>query len=93
MVNHSSALSNRPETTFGPAFRLKVSIDKPRRRSPLCRALQLAKPPRCRGCDELPPSFDHLVGEGEQRGRHLKAERFGGLQVEDQLELGRLLDW
>jgi hypothetical protein len=36
--------------------------------------------------------FDHLVGAGEQRGWHLEAERVGGLEVDHQLELGRLLD-
>ena len=33
--------------------------------------------------------FDHLVGSGEHGRRELEAERFGGLQIDDQLELGR----
>ena len=37
-------------------------------------------------------SFDHLVGAGEQRRRHGKPERPGGLEVNDQLELGGLHD-
>jgi hypothetical protein len=37
-------------------------------------------------------SFDHLVGNAEQGGRHGEAEHPGGLGVDDQLELGRLHD-
>jgi hypothetical protein len=36
--------------------------------------------------------FDHLVGGGEQRLWHREAERFGGLEIDDQLELGRSHD-
>ena len=36
-------------------------------------------------------SLDDLVGAGEQRWRHGQAERVGGFQIDDQLELGRLL--
>ena len=34
--------------------------------------------------------FDHLIGTREQRGRYFEAERLGGDQVDDELELGRL---
>src|SRR5438067_10863554 len=37
-------------------------------------------------------SFDNLVRAGEQRWRHGEAERVGGLQIDHQLELGRLLN-
>jgi hypothetical protein len=37
-------------------------------------------------------SFDHLVGAGEQSGRHIEAERLGRLEVYHQLEVGRLID-
>jgi hypothetical protein len=36
--------------------------------------------------------FDHLVGAGKQRRGDIKAERLGGLDIDGQLELGRLLD-
>ena len=38
-------------------------------------------------------SFDHLVGARDEPRRHGEAERLGRLEVDHQLELGRLLDW
>src|SRR6266581_9297581 len=40
----------------------------------------------------LAHSFDHLVGAGEQHRRHFEAERFRSLEIDNQLELGWLLD-
>ena len=37
-------------------------------------------------------SFDHLVGAQQERRRQLDADRFGGLEIDDQLKPGRLLD-
>src|SRR5262245_27767602 len=39
-----------------------------------------------------PDSLDQLVGPLKERRRHRQAEGLGGLQVDDQLELGRLFD-
>ncbi len=36
--------------------------------------------------------IDHLVRPLQERRRDRQAEGFGGLEVDDQLELGRLLD-
>ena len=38
-------------------------------------------------------SFDDLVGAMEDRLWECQAERLGGLQIDDQLERRRLLDW
>src|SRR6516165_9584762 len=38
-------------------------------------------------------SFDHLVGAQQKSRRYIEVDRLGGLEVEDRLELRRLLDW
>jgi hypothetical protein len=48
-------------------------------------------PRRPRATRTRAASFDHLVGAGDQRWRHLQPERLGSLEVDDQLELVRLL--
>ena len=39
----------------------------------------------------LAHSFDHLVGAGEQRWWDSEAERLSSRQIDDEIELGRLL--
>jgi hypothetical protein len=38
------------------------------------------------------PSFDHLVGEQQHGLRNVQPERLGGLEVDYEFELGRLLN-
>src|SRR6266436_10168371 len=38
-------------------------------------------------------SFDDLIGAGEDRWRDGQAESLGGVEIDDQLEGRRLLDW
>src|SRR5215510_10467453 len=38
------------------------------------------------------PSLDHLVGAGEQRRWNFEAQRLRGCQIDDEIELRRLLD-
>jgi hypothetical protein len=37
-------------------------------------------------------SLDHFVGACDERRRHLEAERFGGLEIDDEFDLGRHFD-
>jgi len=48
--------------------------------------------PLCAKSRHSPASFDHLVGNSEQRRRDRDTEPVCGLEVDDRLELGRLLD-
>src|SRR5229473_8117172 len=54
----------------------------------------IASPEGCHRWTRAPPNgpFDHLVEWGEQRWRQHEAEYLRGLQVNYQLEYGRLLD-
>src|ERR1700704_2839495 len=51
------------------------------------------QPKTCTDSDIGTPGFNLLVGEREQRGRDFEPERLRGSEVDDELELGRLLDW
>ncbi|MGB7615808.1 MAG: hypothetical protein WBM06_02480 [Pseudolabrys sp.] len=44
--------------------------------------------PLCANSGHLSALFDHLVGLSEERGRNFDPERFGRLQVDDELEFG-----
>src|SRR2546426_6694985 len=59
----------------------------PRRRAAQPPAKTPARRETCAGS-----SLDDLVGPDQQRLGNRQAERPGGLEVDDQLELGRLLD-
>jgi len=37
--------------------------------------------------------LDYLVGAVQHRWRDFEAKRFGGLEIDHQLECGRLLNW
>ena len=47
---------------------------------------------RSNGCALGDRLFDHLVGDGEKRGRNVEAECLGSRQIDDKIELRRLLD-
>jgi hypothetical protein len=63
-----------------------------------CIFIQFSIEAACRRASEHTPaaedgvSFDDLVGACKNRLRDCQAERVGGVQIDDQLEFGRLLD-
>jgi hypothetical protein len=57
------------------------------------RARRAAMPPRCPAeASTRVASFDDFVGAGEDRWRDRQPERLGGVEIDDQLEPGRLRD-
>jgi hypothetical protein len=87
--------------TFGkaeidvPRARLQTSDGKTKPASSL-RVMDNASVAQCQkptcAVQQRQPLFDHLVGAREQHRWHVDADRLGGLEVDDGLELGRPLD-
>jgi hypothetical protein len=72
-----------------PPERSHVSFHRLRTSRPIRSILPCAKTGSCTATNS--PLFDHLVGDAEQLIWHSEAERLGGLEVDDQLVLGRRL--
>src|SRR5262245_55758266 len=46
----------------------------------------------CEQSQQIAKLFDHLVGAGEQHRGNFKTESLRGCQIDNEIELGRLLD-
>src|SRR5215208_6473568 len=81
----SPALRRASASALTQVCRLSPTPDMPSQRvvTAMCQKLH-------REQTATPRLFDHLVGAGEQRRWKLEAERFGGAQINQKLELGRL---
>src|SRR6476619_5318349 len=85
-----------PESTNGHGASAGMSAP-PLKQTYLCGAANVGSVPqtvlssrnKMRERDAL---LDHLIGTGEQRGRHRDADCLRGLQVDDQLGFSDLLD-
>src|SRR5262245_16849554 len=80
----------RPATTPSASTSKSSSFHSPDEREAGARLRNVTSPSLRSRCGAA--SFDHLVGDREQLGRHVEAERIGGLEVDHQFEFGGLLD-
>src|ERR1700738_4742833 len=88
--NLEERASDRPRTGAFPVGQMTDLADIDRAMAP--RECQMrAAMPAARWAKNPVPSFDDLVGAGEDRLRDGEAERLGGLEIHDQLECGWLL--
>jgi hypothetical protein len=84
-----------PNPSSTPAFPLSPATDMPAKLAwaAMCCQVRTHAPQQITRVVARLTLFNHFVGDGEQPGREGKAERLGGLQVDDELELCRLHDW
>lgn len=84
-VGHSRPIDTPPAVAARPLRAESGPVDRQRAKSALCQK-------RTNALHRKALLFDYLVGDGEELIRHLQAERLRGLDVDDKLELCRLLN-
>src|SRR6516164_6662564 len=90
-TRHPAEMEPRVGSAAPGSFAPKRSARRPGARQRLLRAARIGGGEVSLWPILLPPSFDHLVGAGEQRRRHFKAKCLRSFEIDDKLEFGRRL--
>ena len=90
--SHRLPLRLRTRHRSGSKGRFDRGLKPASTAAPLARSMSALGQKRTHAPQQTTSLFDDLIGAREQRRRHGQAKRLGGLNVDDQLKFGRLLD-
>jgi hypothetical protein len=94
MIVKKTAPSDSPKAKRPNAHKSgSMSASHPKRPSAMKMRSVVKGQHRTHATQQIAGLFNHLVGGGQHRGRHVEAEYLCGFEIDNKLKCRRLLDW